>query len=135
VRRATVGIALAGNLLTFLVFYEMLTLATYPLIVHRGTTRRCGRASIYLAYTLGGGAAAAGRHRVAVRARRQRVEFLAGGVLAALASRTPAADRRSSRCWSRARREGRASCRCTRGCRSRWSRRRRSARCCTRSRS
>ncbi|MDO8274741.1 MAG: hypothetical protein Q7T22_04380, partial [Serpentinimonas sp.] len=34
---ATVGIALSGNLLTFFLFYELLTLATYPLVVHRGT--------------------------------------------------------------------------------------------------
>ena len=53
---ATVGAALAGNLLTFLVFYELLTLSTYPLIVHRETddARRAGR--VYLAYTLAGGA-------------------------------------------------------------------------------
>ncbi|WP_028108039.1 complex I subunit 5 family protein [Ferrimonas futtsuensis] len=53
---ATVGVALAGNLLTFLLFYELLTLCTYPLIVHRGTgvARRAGR--VYLAYTVGGGA-------------------------------------------------------------------------------
>ena len=55
---ATVGAALAGNLLTFLVFYELLTLSTYPLIVHRETdeARRAGR--VYLAYTLAGGALA-----------------------------------------------------------------------------
>ena len=34
---ATVGLALAGNLFTFLIFYELLTLATYPLVAHRGT--------------------------------------------------------------------------------------------------
>ncbi len=53
---ATVGVALAGNLITFLVFYELLTLSTYPLVVHRGTdeARRAGRA--YLAYTIAGGA-------------------------------------------------------------------------------
>jgi multicomponent Na+:H+ antiporter subunit D len=53
---ATVGVALAGNLLTFIIFYEMLTLSTYPLIVHRGTetARRAGQ--IYLFYTLAGGA-------------------------------------------------------------------------------
>jgi multicomponent Na+:H+ antiporter subunit D len=52
---ATVGLAMAGNLLTFLVFYEALTLTTYPLVVHRGTeiARRAGRS--YLAYTLFGG--------------------------------------------------------------------------------
>ena len=53
---ATVGVALAGNLITFLLFYELLTLATYPLIVHRGTdvARRAGRT--YLIYTIAGGA-------------------------------------------------------------------------------
>jgi len=53
---ATVGAALAGNLLTFLAFYELLTLATYPLVVHRGTdeARHAGR--VYLVYTVGGGA-------------------------------------------------------------------------------
>ncbi|MEN8166565.1 MAG: proton-conducting transporter membrane subunit, partial [Pseudomonadota bacterium] len=53
---ATVGVALAGNLMTFLLFYELLTLSTYPLIVHRGTevARRAGRS--YLIYTMLGGA-------------------------------------------------------------------------------
>lgn len=53
---ATVGVALAGNLITFLLFYELLTLATYPLIVHRGTevARKAGRT--YLIYTITGGA-------------------------------------------------------------------------------
>ncbi|HSH28422.1 MAG TPA: proton-conducting transporter membrane subunit, partial [Thiohalobacter sp.] len=53
---ASVGVALAGNLLTFLLFYELLTLSTYPLVVHRGTeaARRAGQR--YLAYTLIGGA-------------------------------------------------------------------------------
>ncbi len=53
---ATVGVALAGNLITFLVFYELLTLATYPLVVHRGTeaARRAGQT--YLIYTVLGGA-------------------------------------------------------------------------------
>ncbi len=53
---ATVGIALAGNLITFLIFYELLTLATYPLVMHRGSadSRRAGR--VYLMYTMGGGA-------------------------------------------------------------------------------
>ncbi len=53
---ATVGIALSGNLITFILFYELLTLATYPLIVHRGTeeARKAGRT--YLIYTIAGGA-------------------------------------------------------------------------------
>ncbi|SDT25573.1 multicomponent Na+:H+ antiporter subunit D [Halopseudomonas xinjiangensis] len=53
---ATVGIALAGNLVTFLLFYEMLTLATFPLVVHRGTPEALAAGRLYLAYTLAGGA-------------------------------------------------------------------------------
>lgn len=53
---STVGVALAGNLITFLLFYELLTLSTYPLVVHRGTevARRAGKT--YLIYTMCGGA-------------------------------------------------------------------------------
>ncbi|MFW2373710.1 MAG: complex I subunit 5 family protein [Gammaproteobacteria bacterium] len=53
---ATVGVALSGNLITFLLFYELLTLSTYPLLVHRGTevARRAGQT--YLKYTVFGGA-------------------------------------------------------------------------------
>lgn len=45
---AAMGIAFAGNLITLFVFYEMLTLATYPLVTHKGNedARRGGR--IYL---------------------------------------------------------------------------------------
>ena len=52
---ATVGIALAGNLITFLLFYELLTLATFPLVVHRGTPQALSAGRVYLAYTMGGG--------------------------------------------------------------------------------
>lgn len=53
---ATTGIALAGNLLTFLFFYEILTLSTYPLLVHYGDRRSLRAGRKYLAYTLTGGA-------------------------------------------------------------------------------
>jgi multicomponent Na+:H+ antiporter subunit D len=53
---ATMGIAMAANLFTFFVFYELLTLATFPLVVHRGTDQAMRGGTIYLAYTLGGGA-------------------------------------------------------------------------------
>ena len=53
---ATVGLALAGNLVSFLLFYEMLTLATFPLVVHRGTPESLRAGRVYLAYTVGGGA-------------------------------------------------------------------------------
>ncbi len=53
---ATVGVAMAGNLVTFLLFYELLTLATYPLIVHRGTEVARLAGLSYLRYTIAGGA-------------------------------------------------------------------------------
>ena len=53
---ATVGLAMAGNLVTFLLFYELLTLATFPLVVHRGTRDSLRAGRVYLAYTMGGGA-------------------------------------------------------------------------------
>jgi len=52
---ATVGLALAGNLLTFVIFYELLTLATYPLVAHKGTPEAVRGARIYLSYTIVGG--------------------------------------------------------------------------------
>ncbi|MFV2007550.1 MAG: monovalent cation/H+ antiporter subunit D family protein [Longimicrobiales bacterium] len=40
-----IGVAFAGNLLTLFVFYEVLTLSTYPLVAHHGTddAKRGGR--------------------------------------------------------------------------------------------
>jgi multicomponent Na+:H+ antiporter subunit D len=50
---STMGIAFAGNLLTLFLFYEALTLSTYPLVTHHGTpeARRAGR--VYLGILLG----------------------------------------------------------------------------------
>ncbi len=53
---ATIGLALAGNLATFLIFYELLTLTTYPLIAHKGNAESIKAARIYLTYTMIGGA-------------------------------------------------------------------------------
>jgi multicomponent Na+:H+ antiporter subunit D len=52
---ASVGVALAGNLITFFIFYEFLTLTTYPLVVHRGTADSLRAGRTYLSYTLAGG--------------------------------------------------------------------------------
>ncbi|MDT0116242.1 proton-conducting transporter membrane subunit [Microbacterium sp. PRF11] len=52
---ATTGIALAENLVTFLIFFELLTLVTYPLVSHRGTAAALRGARVYLGYTLVGG--------------------------------------------------------------------------------
>ena len=54
---ATTGLAFAGNLFTFIVFYELLTVSTVPLIVHTGTAAAIRSGRTYLAYTLAGGTA------------------------------------------------------------------------------
>jgi multicomponent Na+:H+ antiporter subunit D len=50
---ATIGVAFSGNLLTMYLFYEMLSLATYPLVTHHqdAEARRSGRK--YLLYIMG----------------------------------------------------------------------------------
>ncbi len=79
---ATMGIAMAGNLFTFFVFYELLTLATFPLVVHRGTPQAMRGGTIYLAYTLlGGTLLLAGI--VWLNALAGHAEFAHGGYLAA----------------------------------------------------
>jgi multicomponent Na+:H+ antiporter subunit D len=47
------GVATAGNMMTLFIFYEVLTISTYPLVTHSGTTeaKRSGR--IYLGLLLG----------------------------------------------------------------------------------
>lgn len=56
---SAVGVALSGNLLTLFVFYEALTLGTYPLVVHSGTSAAAKGGRTYLAYALSGGLALA----------------------------------------------------------------------------
>jgi multicomponent Na+:H+ antiporter subunit D len=82
---ATVGIALAGNLLTFFVFYELLTLSTYPLVVHRGTPESLYAGDDYLLYTLVGGAVLL-VGMVWLQALAGPVEFVPGGSIAHLAA-------------------------------------------------
>ena len=52
----TVGIAYAANMLTLFLFYEMLTICTYPLVIHAQTPEAFKAGRKYLAYTLTGGA-------------------------------------------------------------------------------
>ena len=52
---STIGIAFSANLLTFLVFYEILTIATYPLVIHTESPEAIMGGRKYLAYTLTAG--------------------------------------------------------------------------------
>jgi multicomponent Na+:H+ antiporter subunit D len=50
---ATMGIAFAGNLFTLFVYYELLTLVTYPLVTHQGTDSARAGGRVYLGLLMG----------------------------------------------------------------------------------
>lgn len=50
----TLGIAFSGNLFTMYLFYELLTFATYPLVVHQGTKEALESGTKYIKYSLVG---------------------------------------------------------------------------------
>ncbi|MCP1714385.1 formate hydrogenlyase subunit 3/multisubunit Na+/H+ antiporter MnhD subunit [Methanocalculus alkaliphilus] len=52
---AAIGIAFSANLLTLFIFYEILTIITYPLVVHIETPEAMKAGRKYLAYLLVGG--------------------------------------------------------------------------------
>ncbi len=49
---ATMGVAFAGNLFTLFLFYEVLTLSTYPLVSHKGDSKTIASARVYLGILL-----------------------------------------------------------------------------------
>ncbi len=49
---STMGIAFSGNLLTLFIFYEVLTLSTYPLVTHHGTDKARDGGRVYLGLLL-----------------------------------------------------------------------------------
>ena len=50
---STLGVAFAGNLLTLFLWYEILTIATYPLVAHAGTDEARRGARTYIGILLG----------------------------------------------------------------------------------
>ena len=77
---ATMGIAFAANLLTLVIFYEILTIATYPLVIHKETPEAIAAGRKYLVYLLTGGVflllALAFTYQISGS-----VDFQAGGIL------------------------------------------------------
>lgn len=49
---STMGISFAGNLFTLFIFYEVLTLSTYPLVTHAGTQKAKEGGRVYLGVLL-----------------------------------------------------------------------------------
>ena len=52
---SAIGVAFAGNLLTLLIFYEILTIATWPLVIHHEDESAIKGGRQYLVYTLTAG--------------------------------------------------------------------------------
>lgn len=78
----TAGIALAGNLITLYLFYEMLTLVTFPLVLHPMTKEARRASRKYLYYSIGGAAFAfLGLVFVLKFSAAGNTNFLPGGVL------------------------------------------------------
>ena len=50
------GISMAGNLFTMYIFYELLTLATTPLVIHTLTKKAVNATKTYLVFSIGGAA-------------------------------------------------------------------------------
>ncbi len=52
---ATMGVAFSGNLFTMYIFFEFLTLCTYPLVIHSQSEEATRSGIKYIAYCFGGG--------------------------------------------------------------------------------
>lgn len=78
---ATIGIAYAGNVFTLFIFYELLTLITYPLVTHHGTAeaRRGGR--VYLGILIGSSMVLLLPALVFTWQKAGTTDFTAGGIL------------------------------------------------------
>ncbi|SNR63611.1 proton-conducting transporter transmembrane domain-containing protein [Halorubrum vacuolatum] len=76
---AALGVAFAANVFVLLVFYEILTLATYPLVAHDESKEARTSGYKYLAYALSGGLAVFGG-MVIVFVYTGSIEFTRGGI-------------------------------------------------------
>jgi len=84
---ATMGIAFAANLLTLVIFYEILTIATYPLVIHKETKEAISAGRKYLVYLLTGGVALLLSLALTYQLAGS-VDFRAGGILSAQVGRS-----------------------------------------------
>lgn len=83
---ATAGVAFSANLVTLLVFYEILTLSTYPLVIHHEDSEAIKGARRYITYLLGTSIAFNLPAIFLTYVFAQTLEFSNGGILAGTAS-------------------------------------------------
>ncbi len=83
---ATLGVAFAGNLLTMYLFYEMLSLSTYPLVTHEQNAEARASGRKYLTYILGTSIGLALPAMLITYSIAGTLDFTTGGILAGKAS-------------------------------------------------
>jgi multicomponent Na+:H+ antiporter subunit D len=83
---ATIGVAFAANLLTLYLFYEMLSLSTYPLVTHEQNAEARVSGRKYLTYILGTSIGLVLPAMVITYSLTGTLDFAAGGILAGKAS-------------------------------------------------
>ncbi len=79
---ATVGVAFSANLLTLYLFYEMLSLSTYPLVTHKQDAEARSAGRKYLTYLLGTSVALTLPAMILIYVLTGTLEFTVGGILA-----------------------------------------------------
>ncbi len=83
---STIGVAFSANLLTLYLFYEMLSLSTYPLVTHEQTPEARASGRKYLTYILGTSIALVLPAMLITYTLAGTLDFTAGGILAGKAS-------------------------------------------------
>ena len=83
---ATLGVAFAGNLLTMYLFYEVLSLSTYPLVTHEQNAEARASGRKYLTYILGTSIGLALPAMLITYSVAGTLDFTVGGILAGKAS-------------------------------------------------
>ncbi|MEK7286747.1 MAG: monovalent cation/H+ antiporter subunit D family protein [Nitrospirota bacterium] len=86
---ATMGVAFSANLLTLYLFYEMLTIVTYPLVTHKETDEAYAGGNKYLFYLLGTSKAFLLAAVILTYVTSGTLSFQPGGIFTAAASASP----------------------------------------------
>ena len=87
---ATIGAAFSANLLTLYIFYEILSLSTYPLVTHHQDAEARSSGRKYLLYIMGGSIGLVLPAMVAVYTLTGTLEFGSGAILSGAVSQVPA---------------------------------------------
>ncbi|MCF8029110.1 MAG: monovalent cation/H+ antiporter subunit D family protein [Desulfobacteraceae bacterium] len=88
---ATIGVAFSANLLTLYIFYEILSLSTYPLVTHHQDREARSSGRKYLLYIMGGSIGLVLPAMIAIYLIAGSLDFAAGGILAGSIGALPAA--------------------------------------------